>query len=204
MDNSEGTYNTILSPSEGTYKEKGSKFIGMAYPVNNEVQIKQIIREIKADHHAACHHCYGFRLGADHAHFRFSDDGEPSSSAGKPIFGQIQSYDLTNTLIVVVRYYGGVKLGVGGLINAYREAAKQAIVNNTVVQKHVECSFELIFDYNEMDSVMRIVKEVKASEIKQKFDQQPIIEFRVRKTHRKKVIDKLDSLQINYKIDNEY
>ncbi|MDP2112754.1 MAG: YigZ family protein, partial [Bacteroidota bacterium] len=129
----EDTYKTIEKPSEGLFKDKGSKFISFAFPVNSEDEIKDIVQSIKKEHHSARHHCYAWRLGADHLHFRANDDGEPSSTAGKPILGQIQSFDLTNILIVVVRYFGGTLLGVSGLINAYRSAALDAINQAEIV-----------------------------------------------------------------------
>lgn len=123
----EDLYKTIAAPAEGLYKEKGSKFISLAYPVQSEGQIKEIVAELKDKFYDARHHCYAWMLGADKKNFRANDDGEPSSTAGRPILGQIQSNDLTNILIVVIRYFGGTKLGVSGLINAYREAAADAL-----------------------------------------------------------------------------
>ena len=134
----EDTYKTIEKPSEGLFKDKGSKFISFAFPVDNEEEIKEIVQSIKKEHHSARHHCYAWRLGADQLLFRANDDGEPSSTAGKPILGQIQSFDLTNILIVVVRYFGGTLLGVSGLINAYRNAALDAINQAEIVEKLVE------------------------------------------------------------------
>ena len=131
----EDVYKTIEFPAEGQYKEKGSRFIALAYPVRQEEEIRTIVAAIKEKYYDARHHCYAWRLGADKKLFRANDDGEPSSTAGKPILGQIQSHDLTDILIVVVRYFGGIKLGVSGLINAYREATADALQNAVMVEK---------------------------------------------------------------------
>ena len=141
------SYLTIADPTEGLFKDKGSKFLAYAYPVDNEDEIKELVQHLKKEHYSARHHCYAWRLGADKTHFRANDDGEPSSTAGKPILGQIQRLDLTNILIVVVRYFGGTLLGVSGLINAYREAAVDALEHAEIVEKLVEEIFWVEFDY---------------------------------------------------------
>lgn len=166
----EDTYKTIEKPSEGLFKDKGSKFISFAFPVNSEEEIKEIVQSIKKEHHSARHHCYAWRLGADQLHFRANDDGEPSSTAGKPILGQIQSFDLTNILIVVVRYFGGTLLGVSGLINAYRSAALDAINQAEIVEKLVEKWLLVEFDYGAMNEVMKIFKDEKLPQIDPLFD----------------------------------
>ena len=153
----EDVYKTIETPAEGLYKEKGSKFIALAYPVRTEEAVKEIVGEIKVRYYDARHHCYAYRLGADKKKFRANDDGEPSSTAGKPILGQILSYDLTDILIVVVRYFGGIKLGVSGLINAYRAAAADAIGHARIVEKTDDEVFRIKFDYTVMNEVMRVV-----------------------------------------------
>lgn len=155
----EDLYRTISVVSEGIYKEKGSKFLAFAYPVSTEEQIRAIVSELKTKYYDARHHCYAWRLGAAKTHFRVNDDGEPSSTAGKPIFGQIQSFDLTNILIVVVRYFGGIKLGVSGLINAYREAAADALRNAEIVEKTVDCLLRIRYSYLVMNDVMKVIKE---------------------------------------------
>lgn len=155
----EDVYKTITGVSEGLYKEKGSRFIALAYPVDNEEEIKAIIAGLKEKYYDARHHCYAWRLGADKTAFRANDDGEPSSTAGKPILGQIQSYDLTNILIVVIRYFGGIKLGVSGLIGAYREAAADALQNATIIEKTVDEHLHIRFDYLVMNDVMKIIKD---------------------------------------------
>lgn len=166
----EDTFKTIVKPSEGLFKDKGSKFLSYAFPVNSEDEIREIILCIRKEHHSARHHCYAWRLGADKLHFRTNDDGEPSSTAGKPIFGQIQSFDLTNILIVVVRYFGGTLLGVSGLINAYRNAALDAINQAEIVEKLVEKWLLVEFDYGAMNDVMKVFKDEKLSQIDPQFD----------------------------------
>ena len=154
------TYRTIENVSEGIYKEKGSRFIAYVYPVTTEEQIREILAGLKEKYYDARHHCYAWRLGADKSRFRANDDGEPSSTAGKPILGQLQSNDLTNILLVVIRYFGGIKLGVSGLINAYRQAAADAIQNAVIVEKTVDEVLRIRFNYLVMNEVMRVVKEV--------------------------------------------
>ena len=155
----EDVYKTLKEPAEGLYKEKGSRFIALAYPVENEDEIKTIVACLKEQYYDARHHCFAWRLGVAKTCFRANDDGEPSSTAGKPILGQIQSQDLTNILIVVVRYFGGTKLGVSGLINAYREAATDVLRNAVVIEKTVDERLRIRFSYLVMNDIMKIVKE---------------------------------------------
>lgn len=176
----EDTFKTIVKPSEGLFKDKGSKFLSYAFPVNSEDEIREIILSIRKEHHSARHRCYAWRLGADKLHFRTNDDGEPSSTAGKPIFGQIQSFDLTNILIVVVRYFGGTLLGVSGLINAYRNAALDAISQAEIVEKLVEKWLLVEFDYSAMNDVMKVFKDEKLSQIDPQFDLKCKIKTNVR------------------------
>lgn len=166
----EDTYKTISKPAEGLFKDKGSKFIAYAYPVYAEDEIKELIQSIKKEHYSARHHCYAWRLGHEKLNFRANDDGEPSSTAGKPILGQIQSFDLTNILIVVVRYFGGTLLGVSGLINAYKNAAVDVITNADIVEKIVEKQLVVEFDYGVMNDVMKIFKDEKLPQIEPRFD----------------------------------
>src|SRR5690554_7890956 len=145
------TYKTITAPSsEVLFKDRNSKFFGYAFPVEDEEIIKEHLEVLRKQHHSARHWCYAWQLGKEETRYRVNDDGEPSNSAGMPIYGQIQSFDVTNVLIVVVRYFGGVKLGVGGLINAYRTAAKEAIENGKIIEEVVKDRFELFFDYTDM------------------------------------------------------
>ena len=163
-------YKTIERPSEGLYKEKGSRFMAFAYPVRTEEDIRQIVSALKEKYYDARHHCYAWRLGATKTHFRINDDGEPSSTAGKPIYGQIQSNDLTDILVVVVRYFGGIKLGVPGLIHAYREAATDAIAQAIIVEKTVNEQLRIHFSYLVLNDVMKIVKEEGAEVLERNFE----------------------------------
>lgn len=176
----EDTYKTISSPSEGIFKDKGSKFMAFAYPVSSEDEIKGIIQILKKEHFSARHHCYAWRLGHEKLLFRANDDGEPSSTAGKPILGQIQSFDLTNILVVVVRYFGGTLLGVSGLINAYKNAAHDAILQAEIVEKLVEKQLCIEFDYGVMNEVMKIFKDEKLPQIEPLFDLKCQIKTQVR------------------------
>lgn len=154
------TYKSIEAPSEGIYKEKGSKFLAFAYPVETEGEVKALVEKVRKEYYDARHHCYAYRLGLKGDVWRYNDDGEPSSTAGRPIFGQIQSAGLSDVLIVVVRYFGGIKLGVPGLIRAYRSAAAAAIGAGKVVDKVASEGFSVTFDYAAMDKVMRVLKEM--------------------------------------------
>lgn len=153
------TYKTLVSLSEGLYKEKGSKFIGLATACYAEKEVKAFLETWKKEHYQARHLCYAYKFGVDQKVFRANDDGEPNNSAGAPILGQIQSYDLSNVLIGVVRYYGGTKLGVGGLVQAYKTAAKEAIENGEIVELEVFEWVKLLFDYNAMPQVMNFIKQ---------------------------------------------
>lgn len=165
------TYKTIETPVENIlYKEKNSKFFGYAYPVANEDDVKQIIETLKKEHHTARHWCYAYQLGTETITYRANDDGEPSNSAGMPIYGQIQSFSVTNILIVVVRYFGGIKLGVGGLISAYRTTAQLTLENATILEKTINKTYCITFDYKNMNTVMRIIKEKNLEVINQKLE----------------------------------
>ena len=169
MDND--CYKTILKPSKETlFKEKGSKFFGYAFPVFTENDVKDCLEELKKKHHSARHFCYAYQIGIENIKFRANDDGEPNNSAGLPIYGQIQSFDVTNILIVSVRYFGGTKLGVGGLISAYKNSAQLAIEACEIIKKTINIKFKLIFDYELMNNVMRIIKEKKIQIIDQNLD----------------------------------
>jgi uncharacterized YigZ family protein len=176
------SYKTLNSPSEGIFKDRGSKFLAFAFPVSNENEVKEILQRLRKEHPGANHHCYAFRLGADKLFFRSNDDGEPSGSAGKPILGQIQSNDLTNIFIVVVRYFGGTLLGVPGLIAAYRGAAADAIANGKIVEKQVMEIYELQFPYAAMNDVMKILKEENLEQWDQDFQLDCKLKFSVRKS----------------------
>jgi uncharacterized YigZ family protein len=165
----DGKFKTISELSEGFYKEKGSKFLAFAIPCKTEVEIKEHIQRLRKEHYQAVHVCSAFRLGSDKKRYRASDDGEPSNSAGAPILGQIQSFDLTNILIAVVRYYGGINLGVGGLINAYRTASKEALENAPIIDQEDEIDLSLFYNYTEMPQVMGVLKNSAAKIVEQDF-----------------------------------
>ena len=188
------TYKTINAPSEGRYKEKGSKFIAFAFPVSDEQQIKEINIRIKKEHHSARHHCFAWRLGADHHLFRVNDDGEPSGTAGRPILGQIQQSELTDILVVVVRYFGGVLLGTGGLINAYKQATAEAITAAAIVEKIVETTIDINFDYLAMNDLMSVIKELDLELKESHFDLSCRVKIRVRKNLTGFVLGKLEKI----------
>jgi uncharacterized YigZ family protein len=195
------TYQTIEKPSQGVFKEKGSKFLAYAYPVSNEEEIKQIIKNICEKFFDARHHCYAWSLGADRTSYRINDDGEPSGTAGRPIFGQIQSNNLTNILIVVVRYFGGTLLGVSGLINAYKNAAADALVNASVITCTVNDMYSLKFNYPAMNGVMKILKDENIEQSGQDFDIDCSLIISIRKANVDKVLQKLtkiSSVSTNY------
>ena len=187
----EDTYKTIKYPSQGVYKEKGSKFLAFAYPIATEAEAKARLDELRKQYFDARHHCYAYILGADKAAYRINDDGEPSSTAGKPIYGQLLSHDLTNIIIVVVRYFGGIKLGVPGLINAYRTAAKDAIDNAIIIEKNITEVYNLQFTYEQMNSVMKILKDNNLPQCNQKFELECSLDFSVRQAESTRVCDEI-------------
>ena len=160
-------YYTIAQPVVAEFKDRGSRFLAYAYPIASVKEFKEKLKQLKQEHHKAVHHCFAYRLGIDENIFRVSDDGEPSGSAGRPILGQIDSKELTNVLIIVVRYFGGTLLGVPGLINAYKTVASLALQTTPIVQKQIELSYSLQFDYTRMNDVMMIVKQYNCTVIKQ-------------------------------------
>lgn len=192
-------YKTIQAASEGIYKEKGSKFIAYAYPIESEEETKEIIDSLKRQYYDARHHCFAWQLGMDGMNFRTNDDGEPSGTAGKPIHGQILSHELTNILIVVVRYFGGTKLGTSGLIQAYREAAADAIANAEIITKTIDNCYTILFEYADMNDVMRIIKEEEPNIHHQKFDLNCEIELSIRQSRSDAIMSrfsKVESLKI--------
>ena len=165
------TYKTIAFASEEIlFKEKNSKFFSYAFPVTNEEEIKNHLEQLKKQHYGAVHNCYAFQIGTETIQYRANDDGEPSNTAGTPIYGQIQSFGLTNILVVVVRYFGGVKLGVGGLITAYRTAAQMALEASEIIEKTINVTYSITFDYKNMNKVMRVIKEKNIEIETQKMD----------------------------------
>ena len=181
------TYKTIEKVSEGYFKDKGSKFLAFLYPVKTEDEIRQILVQIKKEHHSARHHCYAWRLGTENITFRANDDGEPSSTAGKPILGQLQSFGVTQALLVVVRYFGGTLLGVSGLISAYRNAAADALNNALIVERIVENEYFLDFTYKELNDVMQILKQENLSIHQTWFEEDCRLLFSVRKSEVEKI-----------------
>lgn len=189
------TYKTITKPSEETlFKDRNSKFFGYAFPVFTEEDIKERLEELRKQHHTARHHCYAWQLGTEKIRFRANDDGEPSNSAGQPIYGQIQSFDVTNILIVSVRYFGGTKLGVGGLINAYRTSAQLALEASEIVEKTIDIHYKLKFGYDMMNKVQRIIKERNLDIINQKLELDCEYTISVRKKEAESVFEVFDNL----------
>ena len=167
----EDVYKTIKAPSKETlFKEKGSKFFGYAFPVASEDAVKETLEILRKKHHTARHFCYAYQLGIEKIRFRANDDGEPNNSAGMPIYGQIQAFEVTNILIVSVRYFGGTKLGVGGLMSAYKLSAKMALDASVILEKTINIMYTLTFNYDLMNSVMRIIKERNIDIVDQKLE----------------------------------
>lgn len=175
------SYFTISQSAEAIYKDKGSKFFAFAFPVNNELDIKEKLLALKKEHPSASHHCYAWRLGADKLAYRANDDGEPSNTAGKPILMQIQAHDLTNILIVVVRYFGGTLLGVGGLIQAYKQAAIDVLQKTERLERFILFSYEAEFDFENMSAMMRILRDVEANVDSAKYEEKNVVTFSVKK-----------------------
>lgn len=189
------TYLTVKGNAEGLYKEKGSKFLSFTFPVEGEEKIKLLLEDIKKKYHDARHHCYAYRLGREGDIYRANDAGEPNHSAGNPILGQIRSNNLTNILVVVVRYFGGTKLGVGGLINAYKTAAAEAISNSTVITKTSNVRLQIKFDYLAMNDVMRLIKDYELTIKVQEFEEDCYMELEVRLSLVDEVVDKLNAVE---------
>jgi len=189
------TYKTIAFPSEEVLlKEKGSKFFGYAFPVTSEDEIKSHLESLRKQHFGAVHFCYAWQMGTERVSFRANDDGEPSNSAGMPIYGQIQSFELTNILIVVVRFFGGVKLGVGGLISAYKTTAQMALGISDIEERTIDIHFIVSFDYKNMNKVMRVIKEKNLEIISQKMELSCEIEIATRKKNAENVFGTFESL----------
>lgn len=183
-------YKTITKPAQGElFKDKNSKFYGFTFPVTNEAQIKQHLEDLKKKHYSARHWCYAYQIGTETIQYRANDDGEPSNSSGMPIYGQIQSYEVTNILIVVIRYYGGVKLGVSGLINAYRTGAQLALEASKIVERTINKEFQLKFEYKNMSKVMRILKENDVEITNQTLELNCLLELSVRKSNASKIFE---------------
>lgn len=187
----EDTYKTIAAPSVGSYSEKRSKFLAYAFPVQTEAQVKERITEIQKKHNDARHHCYAYILGPNKDAYRMNDNGEPSGTAGRPIHGQLLSKDLTNTLVIVVRYFGGIKLGVSGLQNAYKVAAKEALEAATIVEKTIDEVYDVTFEYLQMNAVMQLMKDPYVTILQQQSDLNCTIRFSIRRREADRIVDAL-------------
>ena len=193
------SYKTITKASEETlFKDRNSKFFGYAFPVLHEDDVKESIDLLKKKHHAARHFCYAYQIGVEQIKFRANDDGEPNNSAGMPIYGQIQSFEVTNVLIVSVRYFGGTKLGVGGLINAYKLSAQISLEASEIIEKTIDVFFQLNFQYDLMNKVMRIVKEKNLTIVSQKLELNCEYLISIRKKEAQAIFEVFDNL---YKVD---
>jgi len=174
------TYKTINTPTDGIYKEKGSKFLAFAIPVNTVDEVKEIVKNYRKEYYDARHVCYAYMLGAERKNFRANDDGEPSGTAGKPILGQINSFELTNILVIVVRYFGGILLGTGGLVVAYKEATVDALKKAEIVEKTVDATISINFDYVLMNEVMRVIKDTNVQILSQGYENNCNLKLSVR------------------------
>lgn len=195
------TYKTINKSSEGIFRDKGSKFMAYAYPIKSEIEVKEIIHKLKVEHTKARHFCWAIRLTPDRNIFKLNDDGEPSGTAGRPILNMLLSADVTNILVVVVRYFGGTLLGVPGLINAYKTATVEALNENEVITKTINDIYQINFDYLAMNQIMKIVKDEQLEIIAQEFDSNCILKFEVRKANLNLVLgrlEKIDGIEIKY------
>ena len=195
MSVADDTYKTIAKPAEGIYKEKGSKFLAYAYPVRTEDDVKEHVQQLKKEYFDARHHCYAYRIGGKGEQFRANDDGEPSGTAGKPILGQLLSNELTNMLVVVIRYFGGIKLGTSGLIYAYKTATADAITNAEVVERTIDEQLTIHFGYAVMNDVMRIVKEEQPNIMSQQLDMACRMQLAIRKSKAGRLRERLQKVE---------
>lgn len=191
----EDTYYTINDTAEGIFRDKGSKFIAYAYPFKDENKLKEIIAELKSLHPKARHHCWAYRLSPDRSVFRVNDDGEPSSTAGRPILNALLSKDVTNILVVVVRYFGGTLLGVPGLINAYKTATQEALEAATIVEKTVNDVYQIDFEYLAMNDVMRVIKDENLTVLEQQFDNACTMTVEMRKMQVNAFVQKMEKIE---------
>ena len=191
----EDEYYTIEEPAEGIYKEKGSRFLAFAYPVFSQDEIKDILGQIEKKYHDARHRCYAWKLGMTEDNFRANDDGEPSGTAGRPIYGQILSNNLTNVLVVVVRYFGGIKLGTGGLIVAYKTATADAFANASIVMRKVMDTYDVRFSYAAMNDVMKVMKDANLTMQNQQFDLSCSFRVAMRQGMSESVVERLQSIE---------
>jgi uncharacterized YigZ family protein len=190
------TYKSIAAPSEGLFKDNGSRFIALAYPVENELQVKEIVASLRKEYHDARHHCYAYRLGLDGSQWRASDDGEPAGSAGRPILGQIDSAGLSDVLVVVVRYFGGIKLGIPGLIRAYKTSTADALAAATVREKTAGSWHRLGFAYDSLPAVMKLIKDLSLPQRGQSFGAECTVEVFVRLTLEQDFCERIKKMNI--------
>lgn len=189
-------YKTIEKPVENTLlKEKGSKFIGFAFPVNNETELKSALDKIRTEHPKATHHCYAFRMGLNGENYRANDDGEPSGSAGLPIYNQLLAHEITNVLVISVRYYGGTKLGVSGLVKAYKESAKITLEEANIITKELETEIEIQFQFNQQNIIFTLLSKFDAKILNFDSQQTAIISARIKTKHKDDIIEALNSIQ---------
>jgi len=194
-------YKTIKEPAKGIFRDRGSRFLAYTYPITEHDDIKPILDQLRKEHHDARHHCFAYMLGSDRTIFRSNDDGEPSGTGGRPILGQINSFGLTNLLIVVVRYFGGTLLGVSGLINAYRSAAESAIQNSEIIECALKEYYEIKYPYDSMNSIMKIIKEEDISQSNQSFETICTIIISFRTTAKEKILkrfERIEGIELNY------
>ncbi len=189
-------YKTIEKPVENTLlKEKGSKFIGFAFPVNNETELKSALDKVRTEHPKATHHCYAFRIGLNGENYRANDDGEPSGSAGLPIYNQLLAHEITNVLVISVRYYGGTKLGVSGLVKAYKESAKITLEEANIITKELEIEIEIQFQFNQQNIIFTLLSKFDAKILNFDSQQTAIISARIKTKHKDDIIEALSNIQ---------
>ena len=190
------TYKSIAAPSEGLFKDNGSRFIALAWPVESEEEVKEIVAALKKEYHDARHHCYAYRLGLSGEPWRANDDGEPSGSAGRPILGQIDSAGLSDILVVVVRYFGGIKLGIPGLIRAYKTSTADALSHARIVEKVAGRWYSLHFPYDTLPAAMKLIKEMDLPQREQSFQTECTIQVRVRQSLEQDFLERIEKLGI--------
>ena len=190
------TYKSIAAPGEGLFKDNGSRFIALAWPVESEEEVKEIVAALKKEYHDARHHCYAYRLGLSGEPWRANDDGEPSGSAGRPILGQIDSAGLSDILVVVVRYFGGIKLGIPGLIRAYKTSTADALSHARVVEKVAGRWYSLHFPYDTLPAAMKLIKEMDLPQREQSFQTECTIQVRVRQSLEQDFLERIEKLGI--------
>jgi len=195
------SYQTIASPSEGEYKEKGSKFLAYAYPMDAESDLDGFMASLRDIHPKARHYCYAYKLGLDGTRFRANDDGEPSGTAGKPIYGQILSFGLTNVCIIVIRYFGGTKLGASGLIHAYKEASKAALDNAAIIEKYLYISYQLTFGYDHMGHIMNALKDPDIEITDKVFEDHCVVNIQIRLSVENQAIHRLKAHLLNKSLE---